>query len=296
MKVLYYSSAVTGSGHIVQGISIYNALKRRGADFSFLLLHNSAMGRLADRMGVRQRRIQFEDEHTLAPGSYRDSELFKAVTDFNPDLLLVDLSWFMLYAFIGELPCRKIFLCRQIDVQTFSIPLAGGTITFNPASYDAVVQTEPWDPPFAAEEVNPLIIRNRNEILSREEGLAGLGLKGDKPVCLFAFNGNPGDYKRIGKTYSYLEDEGYDLVYTTNYTGEGRADLFPAVDYFNAVDLLICGAGYNAFWEAVYFKKEAVFVPIPTRFEDQYSRVEKHSAHHFDENGADRLAGIILNI
>ena len=53
------------------------------------------------------------------------------------------------------------------------------------------------------------------------------------------------------KTYSYLEDEGYQMVYSTNYKG----GLFPAVDYFNAFEMLICGAGYNSFWEAVYFDR-----------------------------------------
>lgn len=294
MNVLYYSSAVSGSGHIVQGVSIFNALKRQGGDVSFLILHNSAMGQLAERLDVPQRRIVFEDEHTLSPESYRRSELFNAITDFKPDLILVDLSWFMLQAFIDELSCKKIFLCRQIDVQTFHIFLDGRTIVFDPSSYDIIVKTEPWDAPFEAKEVNPLIIRNQNEIFSRAESLRKLGLAGVKPVCLFAFNGNPGDYKRIGKTYSYLEDEGYDLVCTTNYNGEGRVDLFPVVDYFNAVDLLICGAGYNAFWEAVYFQKEAVFVPIPTRFEDQYRRIEESCDHQFDENGADQLVDIML--
>ncbi len=72
--------------------------------------------------------------------------------------------------------------------------------------------------------------------------------------------------------------------------------LFLAVDYFNAFDLVICGAGYNAFWEAVYFKKEAIFVPAPRRFEDQKKRVHECQEHYFDTNGADQLVDIVLNL
>ncbi len=296
MRILYYSSAVSGSGHIVQGISISNALKRRDSNASFLIVHNSAMGHLAERLGVPQQHIDFEDEHSLSAARYEDSQLFTAIRSFNPDIILVDLSWFMLHAFIDRLQAKKVFLCRQIAAEAFSIPLEKGAITFNPAAYDLIIQTEPWESPFDMQQINPIVIRNRREIFSAEEGRHLLGVRKGSPVCLFAFNGNPGDFKKISRTYSYIENEGYEVIYTTNYQIHGPADLFPVVDYFHAVDLLICGAGYNAFWEAVYFDKNAVFVPIPTRFENQYRRVEEFSSFQFEENGADQLVDILLEL
>ena len=65
-----------------------------------------------------------------------------------------------------------------------------------------------------------------------------LNLHGNKNVCLFSFNGKPGEFKDIKKRYSYLEDAGYTMVYTTNYDG----GLFPAVDYSfdeNGADQLV---------------------------------------------------------
>jgi len=70
--------------------------------------------------------------------------------------------------------------------------------------------------------------------------------------CLIAYNGHPGDFERVEKEYSYLEREGYSIVATTNYRENG---IFPVIDYFNAFDLIVCGASYNAFWEVIYFKK-----------------------------------------
>jgi UDP-N-acetylglucosamine:LPS N-acetylglucosamine transferase len=151
---------------------------------------------------------------------------------------------------------------------------------------------EPFESMIKSDRINPIIIRNRDEILPRKAALDKLGIKSGKKVCLFAFNGKAGEFERIKKMYSYLEDVGYRVEYTTNYKG----GLFPAVDYFNAFDLVICGAGYNAFWEAVYFKKEAVFVPVPRRFESQEKRINECQGYSFDINGADQLVDIILNL
>jgi UDP-N-acetylglucosamine:LPS N-acetylglucosamine transferase len=82
------------------------------------------------------------------------------------------------------------------------------------------------------------------------------------------------------------------MVYSTNYQG----GLFPVLDYFNAFDLLICSAGYNAFWEARFFDKEAIFIPVPRRFEDQRKRVEENLDYTFKENGADQLVDMITRM
>ena len=142
------------------------------------------------------------------------------------------------------------------------------------------------------ESINPIVFRNRNEIMDRQTALETLGLNGDKPVCLLAYNGHPWDFQNVKKTYSYLEDEGYQMVYTTNYDG----GIFPVVDYFNAFNLIICGAGYNAFWETVYFNKEAIIVPTHARFEDPQIRIKTGQDFTFKENGADQLVDIILNL
>ncbi|GAB1483295.1 hypothetical protein MASR2M78_21110 [Treponema sp.] len=85
----------------------------------------------------------------------------------------------------------------------------------------------------------------------------------------FPFNGNESDGADAWKSFSYLEQEGWTVVQSNNREG----GLFPAVDWFNAFDMLVCGAGYSAFWEARYFRKEAYFVPYPRRFEDQPRRI-----------------------
>ena len=111
-------------------------------------------------------------------------------------------------------------------------------------------------------------------------------------ACLFAINGKPGEFEEKKKLYSYLGETDYEMVYSSNF----RGGLFPAVDYFNAFDLLICGAGYSAFWEAIYFEKEAIFVPFPRRFEGQRQRVAECEEYVCRQNGADQLVEIIMNL
>ena len=292
IRILYYTSAVTGTGHLVQGISIYNALSRNYVRGVFCILHNSMTTIPFRRLNIRQISIPFEDECILSHDNYQSSELFSAINFFNPDVLIVDLSWFMLHSFINELHCKKVFLCRQISEKAFSVPLESGRIEFNPEYFDLLIQTEPFDNYFEMKQINPIIIKSRDEILSKVEAQKCLDVNGSNPVCMFALNGSTELLQRTRKTYSYLEEEGYDMVYSANYEG----GLFPVIDYFNAVDLLICGGGYNAFWESVYFQKDAIYVAVPTIFEDQQKRIKECSDYMFEENGADQLVDILMNL
>ena len=51
MKILYYTSGITGSGRVVRGISIGNAFKRKGLQDSYTILSSSKFAFLADDFG-----------------------------------------------------------------------------------------------------------------------------------------------------------------------------------------------------------------------------------------------------
>jgi hypothetical protein len=293
VKVLYYATGTTGSGNLVLGISIANAFRRRGGENVLTILSSSPrFTQLADQMAVPHQEIPLEDETQLSAERYGSSALYNAIVSLHPDVLIVTVNWFMLHSFIQRLPCRKVFLCRQVDERYFGIPIDGEKLIFRPHDYDLALAIEPFPTNQPLRRINPIVLRNRDEILPRRNALAELGLTEGGNHCLFAFNGKPGEFERVKKMYSYLEDEGYEMAYSTNYQG----GLFPAVDYFNAFEMLICGAGYNAFWEAVYFQKEAVFVPAPRRFENQGWRVEECQEYVFERNGADQVAELILGM
>ncbi len=292
MKVLFYTGGTTGSGHIVKGISLANAFRRARASVDFSILSvTTKYARFAERFGVPLVQIPPEDEIALSPAKCRGSALFRAVEAAAPDVLVVDIHWFALDSFIRDLPCRKLILIRRIDPRYFRFRVADRELAFRPEDWDLVLRTEPgFDLPFPSESVEPLVLRNRDEILSADAARADLGLRPEDRVCLFAFSGGMGKGAESWSSFSYLEDEGWKVVRSDNREG----GLFPAVDWFNAFDLLVCGAGYNAFWEARYFRKDAFFVPCETRFEDPAGRIRLCSDYEFEENGADQVVRRIL--
>lgn len=292
MKIVYFTSGITGSGRIVRGIAIGNALKRKEINTEYIILNSSKFTFLADTMGVGTRKIPVENEDQLSFNNYKTSELYKALMLHKPDILIIDLLWFPLYYFINELQCKKVFLCRQVDDRFFNIRLGKELLTFRPEDFDLLLAIEPFQRSLPMRQINPIVIRNRDEILPREVALQSLGLDGSTENCLITYNGEPGEYEQVMKDYSHLKDAGYRIYSTTNY----KDGIFPSVDYFNAFDLVICGAGYNSYWETVYFKKEAFYSPATRAFETGRRRIEECAGFEFDENGADQLVDIVCGL
>lgn len=292
MRILFFTGGTTGSGHIVLGLSVAAALKRSGLSHEAyaILSLETPFAILAQRFGIPVITIPAEDGAALDKEHYESSALYSAISAFKPDVLVLDLFWFGLDAFIRELPCRKIILLRQVDPRFFHARFADGEIMFRPSDYDLVLKVEPnFDLPFPSRQIEPIVIRNRDEVLSRDAALADLGLSAGGRNCFFAFNGKSGEGDEAWKSFSYLEREGWNVVRSDN----RRGGLFPAVDWYAAFDLLVCGGGYSAFWEARWFGKEAFFVPFPRQFENQARRVALCSDYEMERNGADELVGIL---
>jgi len=287
LNIVYYTSGTTGVGRIVRGIAIGNALKRNKINCNFSILSSSNFS-ISD--GEFQHvRIPPEALENLNRKNFKTSHVYNTLQTLRPHILLVDLLWFPLHFFIEELHCVKIFLCRQVDKHFFTIPTKQGSLRFTKENYDQLLAIEPFSPFMEMSFINPIVIRNHNEILTRTQALKDLGAAVNKPVCCIAYSGHPGDFERVKRDYSYLEDE-YTVIYTSTY----HQGIFPIVDFFNAIDFLVCGAGYNAFWEARFFHKQGVLIPTQTRFESQKLRMESCINFSFSENGADQLVRILM--
>ncbi len=99
-------------------------------------------------------------------------------------------------------------MCTNLNIREkanlyFNIPLSERVLRFDPAEYNLILEAEPTAAAVPMVKINPLIIRNKEEILTREDALKYLGLNPLKKVCLFAINGRPGEYEDSVKTYSY---------------------------------------------------------------------------------------------
>ena len=292
VNVVYYTSGIPGTGRIVQGISIYNALIRRGLNWAFTIVSSTRLAGIADVFGIPHIEIPLENENDLSPENWPRSALYGTLTRLKPDILVVDRMWFSLYHFLDELPCKKIFFSIQVRDAFYRIELRSGPLDFNGNQYDRVLAIEPFKSRVEMQQINPVILRNRDEIYDRETAADKLGLAMDKPVCLVALNYKEGYFEKLAKKYSYLDDE-YEMFYTTNLKGGG---VFPILDYFNAIDLVVSAAGYTQFWEVLYFEKEGIFETYPLNFTNMKWRVEECSDFRFEENGADQIVGIMIDL
>ncbi len=286
IRIVYYTGATLGSGRLVFGMSIANALERNNIKCRYTMVHSSPVPGIAD--DFRHIKIPYENEIELSKKNYRKSVLYKTLKKLKPDVLLINHQWFSVYHMIDELPCKKIYLADYTYDNHFSIKLPDEELIFKAGQYDRVLGIEPFNSSIPMERINPMIIRNRDEILSRDKAIRRLGLNDDKKIALFNFGYQPEHYDRLWEKYAYLEKD-Y-LLFRLPY------DIFPSVDYFNAFDLIVCGGGYNNVWEANYFNKNAIFEPIPMNFSDQSVRIETSKNFHFDQNGADQLVDIIMNM
>jgi hypothetical protein len=293
LRIVYYTSGFPGIGRIVRGIAIRNGLLRRGTHCDYTILSSNPLAKIADTFDIPHIEIPLEDESVFTRENYPDSLLYRTLSTINPSILIVDRVWFPLYHFIDDLRCKKIFLTLQVSDNFFKVSLNNELLSFRNEQYDQVLAIEPFESSVEMDQINPIIIRNRDEIYCRESALEKLGLSGDKKVCLIALNYKEGYFERLKDKYSYLKGEGHELIYTTNLRGGG---IFPIVDYYNAIDLIICAAGYNQFWEVIYFNKEAVFENVPLKFSSTERRIKECQECYFDENGADQLVDIMMNL
>jgi hypothetical protein len=291
LNIVYYTSGITGSGRLVKGLSIANALKRFGVDFSFTLLHSCQFGKLAEELGFKEYYLEPLPMEAYSAKNYNSSNIYKVLNTINPDVLIVDLVWFTLHRFIEKLDCLKIFLTVKVTDNFFTVPLDKGIMEFDSSLYDYAFTIEPFDAPYIFDELNPFILRDKSEILSKEEALQKLNLDMNKRYALYAFNGEPGEFEKYMAKYEFIKDEGFNIVYSSNY----KDGIFPILDYYNAFEKIICGAGYNQFWEAVYLKKDVHFEPSKRVFEKIEERIQDCSQHYFETNGADELVTIIYD-
>ncbi len=66
----------------------------------------------------------------------------------------------------------------------------------------------------------------------------------------------------------------------------------PAAEWLPAADAIVCGAGFNAYWQARWlgYEARATFVPFERVLNNEHQRLVKHGAYRMRENGADQLA------
>jgi hypothetical protein len=211
----------------------------------------------------------------------------------RPDLVVVDGVWVLFYPIFNDFPFKKILLIRHVPNKWLSVPLPNGRdIQINPGDYDLAFNVEPnfYIPGFI--DLNPLIVKNHDEIYTRQRARQLLEVPEGKKLCVVAHNGLKGELDKLLKKTRDISPD-YHLYTTTNRKGEG---LFPLADYANAIDLLIGSVGYSLFYESIYFNIPARYKIFTRDKEDVRWRLKTNSNYTFTENGADQIIKRIADI
>ena len=134
---------------------------------------------------------------------------------------------------------------------------------------------------------NPIVLLNKEDLVTREEILSRLGIPHDSIVVYVQLGaGNINDINsEIGMTMDALEK--HENIYVVlgesmigkrlEVTGERIRIIrdYPNSRFFNAFDFAIMAAGYNSFHEAISFNLPTIFYPnLDTGKDDQYARAK----------------------
>jgi hypothetical protein len=291
----------------VIAISLAVAFRRAGLAVQFTAVTNNEFPEIARG---------YIDVITVPPEPHlflvadRQTRLWRALRKTRPDLLIVLGSWLPVYALLPELDCVKVLLVRQTNEPFLHARIgAAEEIHINPEDYDLALSCEPNFNLPGFQAIHPIIIRNRDEILSREEARRRLGVPDGKKLAVIARNGYEGELEELlarhggAQTPAAPNDtpaagqktpagEWHRLV-TTNKDGGG---IFPLADYAAAIDLLISGGGYSTFYESRYFGIPAELESFPRNAEDISWRLETNADYTFDVNGADEFVRTVRRL
>ena len=277
------------------GISIANGLRRAGVSATFHAICDSTLPWIAPPH-VTVTQIPREP-HLFMVNDDR-TRLARELSHLDPDLLIVYQSWLPIFPLLSELRCPTVLLMHQVEDRFLHAPVGPDrVIDFDPDLFDLVVNTEPGFSLSGSVRVEPVVQRNADEILPRASARAellrllhdGPPPPVDQPIAMIATNGLEGELDTI-RTEHDIDLSDYLVLSSTNRDGGG---IYPLIDYANAIDFLVAGAGYNAFYESRYFQIPSHFVPFVRNAEDQAWRVRTNRHYRFTENGADQLTHMI---
>jgi hypothetical protein len=284
VKVVYFTGGTVGAGHLVRGLAIGRGLARAGFTGEYRML-GPALPFPVARSSSGYETVEIQNDRTLRDRHLAQmSGLAQRLQALAPDLLLVDLFWAPLYWVLPFLSCEAWLLVRTCPPVWLQGP---PDMPFRKAAFDRVIGIEPLDHPLLDEVIDPIVVANPGECRPPGALKERFGVPEAEPLTVIAHAGERGEAAVLAERAGTV--------------GEGRVvrlDLFdpeapfPAAEWLPGADRVVCGAGYNAYWEARWlgYADRATFVPFRRSIDDQARRLSVCGDRVPSENGADVLA------
>ena len=290
MKIRFVSLG-HGAGHLMRGIAIHNAIQRKGLQADYRMV---GVNRVHPSITAS---CPFEAVE-IVPSRFEtepcETTLYKRLTEEALDLVIVDHAWAWTRKILRDMDCCKILLLRQISAAFLRLRFENRVIEYTPDIFDQVYLIEPFKSPVKGRRIPPVVVRNPDEILSREAARSRLRVPDNRPCAVIAHVGSSSnEMAAVNRLFDSLPEK--ERYYRMACSGYADNPVFPLSDYYNGIDLMVCGAGYNTFWETRYFNKKAVYLPFRRAEEDQRLRIRDCAGYQMRENGADVLVQELFN-
>jgi UDP-N-acetylglucosamine--N-acetylmuramyl-(pentapeptide) pyrophosphoryl-undecaprenol N-acetylglucosamine transferase len=311
LKVVNYAVNGAGVGHLTRMVAISRWMRRYatalGVRLEIVFLTTSE----ADGLLFHERFASFKlPSKTLVADAGLDKTTYLALAKqwvwhslalLRPDLLVVDsfprgsfgellsaLDLCKQRAFVFR-PMKESFACRA-DFQAM-LPLYDRILVPEREEEGQVTVPDAVRP--RVRHVGPVLVRERLELLSREEARSRLGVPEDR-LAVYISAGGGGDpvaESQLEATVGALRDDptlhlvvGAGPLYRgRQLTGERITWLAGAAggaaELMAGIDLAVCAAGYNTFGELMQAGVPAIFLPQEKVADEQSIRAARAVAH-----------------
>jgi hypothetical protein len=305
-RIVWVAYAINGRGvgHLVRQLAIVRQARwlcaLLGVQLEPWVFTSSEADTLARREGVCALKIPSKAmmrDAGLEPSRYlaiTRAWALQTIAGLQPDLLVVDTfpggSYGELVAAL-ELAPRRVLVARAVR----------GDIADDEA-YRALLPLYHYQVVPDTGGVGPVLSRERDEVLSRDEARAALGIVGDQRAVYVSLGGG-GEVSAAGvlpTLVDRLRARGWHVVVGAGplYQGPERRgpgitwlERYQVVELFAGLDAAVSAAGYNSWAELMHHGVPTVFWPQPRLADDQEARARRAA-----EAGAGRMAQTLEEI
>jgi len=305
IRIVNYAIDGEGLGHVTRLIAIGRWIRRLAAESGvraeiYFLTSSEATHVLYQErfVSLKVAMAEVAEEGGLDPGLYRrfaGTWLRRGLDLLKPDLLIVDT---FPRGVFHEFPnawraCRtKAFIYRPTK------PAFTSRLDYQAAllGYDAILvpefagQATAEVPPPAADRlqyIGPVVVRERHEILTRQEARQQLGIS-DGQLGIYLSMGGSGDstleavirpiVTRLGDLDAVHIVVGAGPLYRGAPLGGAHLTWLTRsgiCELMNAFDVAISAGGYNSFVELMHFGVPTIFLPRWCEEDDQHARAQR---------------------